>query len=64
MLLNENETPTTAVCGELGRYPLYISRYVRILKYWFRLIQTENIIMQTVYKISYEDCLEGKKVVV
>ena len=54
-------TPTTAVYGELGRYPLYISRYLRILKYWFRLIQTDNIIMQTVYKISYKDCLKGKK---
>ena len=54
-------TPTTAVNGELGLYPLYISRYLRILKYWFRLIQTDNIIMQTVYKISYKDCLKGKK---
>ena len=54
-------TPTTAVYGELGRYPLYSSRYVRILKYWLRLIQTDNIIMQTVYKISYKDCIKGKK---
>ena len=54
-------TPTTAVYSELGRYPLYISRYLRILKYWFRLNQTDNISMQTVYKISYEDCLKGKK---
>ena len=54
-------TPTNAVCGELGRYPLYISRYVRILKYWFRLIQTDNIIMQTIHKISYKDCIKGKK---
>mgnify|MGYP006890303863 CR=1 FL=1 len=52
-------TPTTAVYSELGRYPLYISRYLRILKYWFRLIQTDNIIMQTVYKLSYEYCLKG-----
>jgi len=44
----------------LGRYPLYISRYLRILKYWLRLIQTDNIIMQKVYKISYEDCIKGK----
>jgi len=51
-------TPTTAVYGELGRYPLYSSRYLRILEYWFRLIQTDNIIMQTV---SYEDCIKGKK---
>jgi len=42
-----------------GRYPLYISRYLRILKYWFRLIQTDSIIMQTVYKIPYEECLKG-----
>ena len=54
-------TPTTAVYGELGRYPLYISRYLRILKYWFRLIQSDNIIMQTVYNISYEDCLKVKR---
>ena len=53
-------TPTTAIYGELGRYPLSISRYLRILKYWFRLIQTDNIIMQKVYKISYEDCIKGK----
>ena len=53
-------TPTTAVYVEFGRYPLYISRYLRILKYWFKLIQTDNIIMQKVYKISYEDCLKGK----
>ena len=47
-------TPTTAVYGELGHYPLYSSRYVRILKYWFRLIQTDNIIIiQTIYEISY-----------
>jgi len=43
----------TAVYGESGHYPLYISRYVRILKYWFILIQTDNIIIQTVYEISY-----------
>jgi len=53
-------TPTTAVYGEFGRFPLYISRYLRILEYWFRLIQKYNISMQTVYKISYEDCLKGK----
>ena len=43
----------TAVYGELGHYPLYSSRYLRILEYWFRLIQTDNIIIQTVYEISY-----------
>jgi len=53
-------TATTAVNGELGRYPIYSSGYVRIIKYWFEWIQTHNIIMQTVYKMLHEDCLKGK----
>ena len=61
ILLCKMNTPTTVDYGELGRYPLYISRYLRILEYWFRLIQTYNISIQTVYKISYEYCLKGKK---
>ena len=61
ILMCKINTPTTAVYAELGRYPSYISRYLRILKYWFRLVQTVGIIMQTVYKISYEECLKGKK---
>jgi len=44
-------TPTTAVYVELGIHPLYISSYERIFKYWFKLIQTDKVIMQTVYKI-------------
>ena len=42
---------------------MYTFYYLRILKYWFRLIQTDNIIMQTVYKIPYEDCLKVKRCV-
>ena len=26
-----------AVYGELGRYPLYINRYIRIIKFWFEI---------------------------
>jgi len=54
-------TATTAVNGELGRYPIYSSGYVRIIKYWFKWIQTDNIIMQTVDKILHEDSLKRKK---
>ncbi len=36
-------TSNAAVYGDLGRYPLYINRYVRILKYWFKIIQTEKL---------------------
>ena len=30
-------TASAGVCGELGRFPLYITRYVRIVKYWCTL---------------------------
>ena len=47
------------VYGELGRYPLYINRYVSIIKYWFKLLKTENIILQEVYILSNNDCDRG-----
>ena len=45
-----------AVYGELDRYPLYtsISRYVRIIKYWTKVIQTENIIIKSLYDIMMQ----------
>lgn len=38
-----------AVYGELGRYPLYVNRYVQIIKYWFKLIHSDNIVLKTLY---------------
>lgn len=37
-------TSNAGVYGELARYPLYICRFVRIIKYWFKLLHTDNII--------------------
>lgn len=31
------QTPSAAVYGELGLFPLYVIRKIRILKYWFKL---------------------------
>ena len=42
-------TSTMAVYGELGRFPIYILRYHKIIKYWFKVLQTENIILKNVY---------------
>ena len=50
-----------AVYGELGRYPLYITRYIRIVKYWFKIMNSNNIIIQDVYNDAYGDYLKGKK---
>ena len=30
--------------GDLGRNPLYISRYVRMLKYWFKLLYKDTCV--------------------
>ena len=35
-------TANSAVYGELGRYPLYITRYLRIIKYFLKLHTTKQ----------------------
>jgi hypothetical protein len=60
-ILNVNiRTSNAAVYGELARYPLYIGRYVKIIKYWFRLLETDNIILKEVYNLCLSDCNNGK----
>ena len=53
-------TSNVAVYGELGRYPLYINRYIRIIKYWFKLCNTDNIILKASLLDSQRDTLQGK----
>ena len=55
----KRNTSSMSVYGELGRYPLYISRYVRIIKYWCKVATSENIIVKTVYNQSVCDCEKG-----
>ncbi|XP_033746730.1 uncharacterized protein LOC117331881 [Pecten maximus] len=43
-------TPNMMVYFELGRYPLYITRKLRIFKYWFKLLNTENCILKSCYE--------------
>jgi len=38
-----------SVYGELGRYPLYISRYVRMVKYWCKIKKSDNILINQLY---------------
>ena len=53
-------TCTAGVYGELGRYPLYISQYVRIIKYWCKVLNTDNIIIQKLYEQGLRDFENGK----
>ena len=55
-----SNTCTAGVYGELGRYPLFITRYIRIIKYWFKLLTTDNIILRTVYNQALNDCNQGQ----
>ena len=52
-------TSNVGVYGELCRYPLYISRYIRITRYWFKLLYSSNIILLRVYTVSLQDCEKG-----
>ena len=49
------------VYSELGRFPLLISRKVRILKYWIRLLRTRNCILNAIYNDMYDECESGNK---
>ena len=57
----KQSTCTAAVYGELGRYPLYINRYVQIIKYWFKLQDSKNILLGTLYRKSVDLCEVGHK---
>ena len=54
-------TCNISVYGELGRYPLYISRYMKIIKFGCKLINTDNIILRKIYELNLQDCYRGKK---
>ena len=52
-------TSNAGIYGELGRYPLYIARYTRIVKYWFKILYSDNIILRTIYEVSLKDSERG-----
>ena len=39
---------TAAVYGELGRFPLYVMRKVRIIHYWFKVTQSPDSLMSKI----------------
>lgn len=52
-------TASVGVYGELGRYPLYISKYKRIISYWCKLLRSENVVIASLYRRALEDCNLG-----
>ena len=47
-------TSNYMVYFELGGFPLYINRYCRKLKYWFKILKTENCILKNCYEDMFE----------
>ena len=53
----KQSTASYFVYGELGRYPLYIARYVRILKFWLKIVNNKaNPLVCKVYEQMYNSC--------
>ena len=46
--------------GETGRFPLQLNRKIRILKYWFKVLYSDNILLKYSYNILKNQC-NGKK---
>ena len=46
----KSSTCNMAVYGELGRFPLYVNRYTRIVKFWCKTLRSENIIIKKLYE--------------
>ena len=45
-------TCNAAVYNKLIRYPLFIKRYDQIIKYWLKIIHSDNIILKKSYVCS------------
>jgi hypothetical protein len=55
LLKVKQSTCNSAVYGELGRLPLACARIVKIVKYWFKVRDSENVILKTIYDEMVEN---------
>ena len=55
----KSSTCTLGVYGNIGRYPLYIQRYVRIIKFWCHIVLLDNILVTYFYNNMVEVCNKG-----
>ena len=58
----KRSTCNFAIYCELGRYPLYIHRYARMIKYWGKLLSSDNIIIATLYHWLTENIDKGSNI--
>ena len=55
----KKSTNLAALYCELGRKPLIIYRKLRILRYWMKILQTDNILLRNVYDFLFNDAING-----
>ena len=63
-LLGVKQSTQNTFNGELGRMPYLILRYIKIIKYWFRVINKgKNKYVKVVYKMMLRDIeINGRKI--
>ena len=59
----KKSTTNMMVYSELGRLPLYISSNIRIVKYWTKLLNTDNCILKECYATLYDECLKPPRAI-
>ena len=52
----KKRTNNVLVYAETGRLPLKVCRLIRIFKFWFKLLRTENCILSDAYKYLFMQC--------
>ena len=50
---------SAGVYGELGRYSLFVSRFAYIVKYWSRIVESDNILIVQLYRSPVDECNKG-----
>ena len=58
-------TNTKALYGETGRFPTFIDRYVRIVKYWLKIVKSDyaNTIVKSVYTDLFNDVMNNENTI-
>ena len=57
----KTRTSNGVINGEIGPYPLYIKQLKRVFKYWFKVVNSNNCIIQVSYKCLLLDFINGKQ---
>ena len=59
LLKVKSSTCNMGVYDELGRYPLYISRYAHVIKFWCQIHDSDNILINSLYDSLLDECSSG-----